>query len=64
VREALSQVPFMVVCTSVRDKYGRYLADLFYLPDATDPLEVLSDGLCLNRQLLDARLARPYSGRA
>ena len=64
VREALSQVPFMVVCTSARDKYGRYLADLFYLPGATAPLDVLSHGSCLNRELLDVGLARPYSGRA
>ena len=61
VTEAMEQVPFIVICTNSRDKYGRYLTDLYYLPGSSDPAEVLAGGFFLNRQLLDEGLARPYN---
>ena len=60
VQRTLEQVEFFVICTGSRDKYGRYLTDLFYLPGSTDPAEVLSHGVFLNHQLLEEGLARPY----
>ena len=60
VLNAMEQVPLIVICTGSRDKYGRYLTDLFYLPGSEDPTAVLTAGFFLNRQLLDEGLARPY----
>jgi len=40
VRDALSQVSFVVLSTYRTDTYGRYLADLRYLPGETDPVIV------------------------
>ena len=60
VTAAMEKVPFIVICTNSRDKYGRYLTDLYYLPGSSDPAEVLSDGCFLNRQLFDEGLARTY----
>ena len=62
VEEMLAPVDFVVISTISRDLYGRYLTDLFYLPGSDDPAEVLSEGVFLNRQLLDEGLARPYGG--
>ena len=41
-----------------RDKYDRYLMDLFYLRDEDDPLAVLDKGIFLNQRLLDEGLAQ------
>ena len=60
VRKAMAQVSFIVICTGSRDKYGRYLTDLFYLPGSSDPAAVLTEGFFLNHQLLEEGLARPY----
>ena len=60
VHEELEQVEFVIICTGSRDRYGRYLTDLFYLPGSDDPTEVLTDGIFLNRRLLDQDHARPY----
>ena len=62
VRDALSQVSFVVLSTHRTDTYGRYLADLRYLPGETDPLIVRDRGVYLNRQLLDEHLAIRYLG--
>ena len=60
VDELLRESPFIVMSTSRTDKYGRYVADVFYLPQEQDAAHVLRDGIYLNRQLLDEGLARPY----
>ena len=57
VKKALAQVPFVVVKLGTRDKFDRYLTDLFYLPGATDPREVLAKGRFLNQELVDRGLA-------
>ncbi|MBL7189727.1 MAG: hypothetical protein ISS70_25640 [Phycisphaerae bacterium] len=37
VRRVLGKNPDIVICTHHYDKYARYLADVFYLPDSTNP---------------------------
>lgn len=60
IEDQLSSLPFVVVTTTKPDKFDRYLADVFYLPGATDPNAVLQEGHFLNRDLLDANLAQRY----
>ena len=60
VREALSQVGFVVIATRKTDTYGRYLADVRYLPGQPDPAIVRRRGHYLNGQLLEQHLARRY----
>ena len=50
----------VVVTTTRTGKYGRYIADLFYLPGAADPHSVIDKGAYLNRELLLNRLAVRY----
>ncbi len=57
VAEALESVPFVVVTTTKPDKYDRYLADLFYLPEAEKAEEALAKGRFLNRELVEQGLA-------
>ena len=61
VISVLAQVDFVVIATRRTDIYGRYLADVKYLPGA-EPQTVLERGTYLNRQLLDEDLARRYEG--
>ncbi|MEW5895518.1 MAG: DUF1016 N-terminal domain-containing protein [Candidatus Omnitrophota bacterium] len=53
-----------IVIRTVKDpeKYGRYLADIFYLKNCSDPRRIAAEGNYLNQILLDKRLARIYSG--
>jgi endonuclease YncB( thermonuclease family) len=51
----------IVVSTSRPDKFGRYLADLFYLPGETDAEMIRAKGTFLNQQLLDEGLAKRYT---
>ena len=60
VQEALSQVGFVVLTTHATDAYGRYLADIRYLPGEPDPQVVRRRGRYLNKELLNRRLARRY----
>ena len=50
----------VVVTTTRTGKYGRYIADLFYLLGAADPHSVIQNGAFLNRELLLNRLAVRY----
>ena len=59
--DTLSQVDFIVLSTTRTDRYGRYLADIFYLPGEPDPGVVVADGNFLNRQLLEERHAVRYA---
>ena len=61
VQEALSQVGFIVLTTHATDAYGRYLADIRYLPGQPDPEVVRRRGRYLNGQLLDHHMARRYA---
>jgi len=57
VCDALTGLPFIVIKTHSRDKYDRYLSDIFYLKGETDPKTVLENGNFLNQELLNAGLA-------
>ena len=60
VQDVLGQVGFVVLTTHKTDNYGRYLADVRYLPGEPDPEIVRRRGRYLNRELLDRRLAIRY----
>ena len=45
---------------SVDGNLIRYIADVFYLPGESDPQVVLRNGVFLNRELLEERLATRY----
>ncbi len=51
----------VVIKTYKTEKYGRFLADLYYLPGSTDPEEILLRGTWLNQELLDKGLAKPMA---
>jgi len=62
VQSQLNQCGFIVVKThkDTTDKYDRYLADIFYLPEEKDPQAVAETGAFLNQELLDNSLARVF----
>ena len=45
-------VDFVVISTARAGKFGRYIADVFYLPGESDPEVVLRKGVFLNREIL------------
>ena len=57
VSKVLKQLPFVIIKSYGRDKYDRYLTDVFYLKGEGDPLVVLEKGAFLNQVLLDEGLA-------
>lgn len=57
VSRELKGLPFTIIKGHGRDKYGRYLADIFYLKGEKDPQVVLKKGIFLNQRLLDEGLA-------
>jgi len=57
VRKELQNLPFIIMKSHGRDKYGRYLSDIFYLRGEKDPQTVLKKGIFLNQRLLDEGLA-------
>ncbi|MDA0745632.1 MAG: thermonuclease family protein [bacterium] len=58
VQRALAQVSFIVLTTTKVDKYDRYLSDVFYLPGEMDPETVVRCRRFLNRELVEAGLAK------
>jgi len=60
VRRVLGKNPEIVIRTHHYDKYTRYLADVFYLPDSTNPKATYAQGIYLNQQLIDKGLARQW----
>ncbi len=58
VKKVLSGVPFIVITISGRDKFGRPLTDVFYLPGTNAREKVLAEGRFLNQELLDLGLAK------
>ena len=47
----------IVVRTYSTDMYGRYLADIFFLPGCGDPKKILKEGYYLSQKLLDEGVA-------
>ncbi len=60
VKRVLRKNHDIVICTHHYDKYARYLVDIFYLPDSTNPKAIYAQGIYLNQQLLDKGLARKW----
>lgn len=62
VEARLKGCAFIIVKTikDRSDKFDRYLADIFYLPGATDPSVVAQKGTYLNQELLNEHLAVRY----
>ena len=60
VRRVLKKNSDIVIRTHSYDKYARYLADVFYLPDNTKPKAIYAQGIYLNQQLIDKGLARQW----
>ena len=61
VKTALKGVPFVVVKSHGRDKFDRYLMDVYYKPNEQDPYKVLEEGIFLNQELLNKNLAGIYA---
>ncbi len=61
VIDRLSHCPAIVIKTDKIGKYGRYIADIWYLPGSDDPDKILSKGALLNQELLNKGLAAPIS---
>lgn len=57
VESALRKCAVLAITTTKPDKYDRYLADVFYLPEEDDVNVVLENGQFLNRDLIEAGLA-------
>ena len=60
VEQALPVGMLVVLRTYKAEKYGRYLAEVLYLPGAKTRDEILKNGRSLNRELLDKGLAEPF----
>jgi hypothetical protein len=60
IKRVLKKSPDIVIRTHHYDKYARYLADVFYLPDETNPKTVYATGCYLNQQLIDKGLAQAW----
>jgi len=56
----LTPCPFIIVKTYWRDKFNRYLADIFYAQSENDAGIMAEKGTYLNQELLDKNLARKY----
>ena len=57
VEEALDEAEFVIIRTSKSDMYGRYLADVFFMPGEANPGKVAAQGRWLNGELLANGLA-------
>jgi endonuclease YncB( thermonuclease family) len=61
VRSRLEPCTCLVIKSYKQEKYGRFLADVFYSKGAGDDRErILREGAFLNQELLDEGLAAPY----
>ncbi len=61
VTNALKDCEFIAIKTSWRDKYTRYLVDIFYNKDEKNLLQLINTGKFLNQELLDAGLSIEYT---
>ena len=58
VEDQLKDCEFTIVKTHKSDKYDRYLADIFFLPNEPDASVVAREGRFLSQELLDNGLAQ------
>ncbi len=57
VESQLKALPFIIIKSHGRDKYARYLVDLYYSKGTDDPYKIMQNGQFLNQILLDKGLA-------
>lgn len=57
VEKILKPGQMIIIKSHKTDIYGRFVADVFYLPNSSDADEIIKNGVYLNQQLLDERLA-------
>lgn len=60
-----SRIPPGAVCVvniSRKEKWGRWLAEVYYLPGSVSRDEIARQGRQLNREMIDAGLAVAYEG--
>lgn len=60
VKAVLKGLPFVIIKSYWKEKFGRYLTDIFYLHGEDDPNVVMEQGNFLNQELLDKNLAMLY----
>lgn len=60
VEQAIPVGSTVVVQTYKAEKYGRYLADIRYLPGSTDRDEIQAKSRLLNKELVEKGLAVEY----
>ncbi len=60
VKKLLDKQEFIIVKTHKNDKYGRMLADVFYLAKEKDPEAAAEKGIYLNQHLLDENMAETW----
>ena len=61
VAARLNPCSCLVIKTYKQEKYGRFLADVFYQKETDDREKILREGVFLNQELLDTGLAALYS---
>ncbi len=60
IEACLNQCKFIAIKTYYRDKFTRYLADVFFIKRETDLTKIVEEGVFLNQELLDKNLAVKY----
>jgi len=62
VKKICEKIKFVVCKTYKQEKYGRYLADIFYSFKEKNPELVVQEGTYLNQELVDQGYAKIYKG--
>ena len=57
VESRLKDCSFLIIKTHGSDKYDRYLVDVFYLKDEDNEEKVLKEGIFLNNELVEEKMA-------
>jgi len=60
IMECVPPGSICIVGISKAEKYGRWLAELYFLPGETDRMKILQNARVLNDELLTKGLALPY----
>ena len=60
VMDKLQVSSVIMMATSRTDKYGRYVADVWYPAEGIEGVSILTDGVYLNQQLIDKGMAERY----
>lgn len=56
----LTKCPYVVLCTTRAEKFGRWLADIFAIPNCTNLHQIAAEGEYLNQMLIDKGFAEMY----